>query len=81
MKMQPKEKKALHILIHALDPNGYIEEDLQVLAERFSISEDELQIQLENLQSLILQVWEPETCRSASTFSCCGCLSAIRQQS
>ncbi|KEZ48685.1 RNA polymerase factor sigma-54 [Metabacillus indicus] len=52
MKMQPQEKKALHILIHALDPNGYIEEDLQVLAERFSISEDELQIQLENLQKL-----------------------------
>ncbi|TDL78862.1 RNA polymerase factor sigma-54 [Peribacillus frigoritolerans] len=52
MKLTPSEKRTLHILIQALDPNGYIEADLSVLSDKFNLSADELNQQLTVLQKL-----------------------------
>ncbi|WP_191566742.1 RNA polymerase factor sigma-54 [Metabacillus idriensis] len=52
MKLSATEKRALHILIQALDPNGYIEADLSLLADKFSIRLEDLHEQLIVLQNL-----------------------------
>ncbi|MBD1383526.1 RNA polymerase factor sigma-54 [Metabacillus arenae] len=47
-----KTPKALMLLIEDLDQNGYLKDDLSVLACRFNLEEDEMVRQLEFLQSL-----------------------------
>ncbi|MEK5272221.1 RNA polymerase factor sigma-54 [Aeribacillus sp. FSL K6-8394] len=46
------ERRAIHILIDAVDSNGYMSEDLSRLSEKFQISIDLFEKQLSVLQSL-----------------------------
>ncbi len=52
MKLSPKEKRCLFLLIHGLDSNGYLQEDISQLAENINVPEKFLGRQLLVLQSL-----------------------------
>lgn len=52
MNLTNNEKKIFHYLIHSLDSNGYLEEDMEEAARRLSVSAKEAEAVLAKLQSL-----------------------------
>ncbi|MCI3984669.1 RNA polymerase factor sigma-54 [Bacillus vallismortis] len=52
MNLTNTEKKIFHYLIHSLDSNGYLEEDMEEAARRLSVSAKEAEAVLAKLQSL-----------------------------
>ncbi|MCY8425939.1 RNA polymerase factor sigma-54 [Bacillus vallismortis] len=52
MNLTNTEKKIFHYLIHSLDSNGYLEEDMEEAARRLSVSAKEAEVVLAKLQSL-----------------------------
>ncbi|MCY9189072.1 RNA polymerase factor sigma-54 [Bacillus mojavensis] len=52
MNLSNTEKKIFNYLIHSLDSNGYLEEDVEEAARRLSVSAEEAEAVLRKLQSL-----------------------------
>ncbi|MCC8353996.1 RNA polymerase factor sigma-54 [Bacillus sp. AF23] len=52
MNLSTTEKKIFNYLIHSLDSNGYLEEDVEEAARRLSVSAEEAEAVLRKLQSL-----------------------------
>lgn len=52
MNLTNTEKKIFNYLIHSLDSNGYLEEDIEEAARRLSVSAKEAEAVLAKLQSL-----------------------------
>ncbi|MEC1799121.1 RNA polymerase factor sigma-54 [Bacillus mojavensis] len=52
MNLSNTEKKIFNYLIHSLDSNGYLEEDVEEAAQRLSVSAEEAEAVLRKLQSL-----------------------------
>ncbi|GJI63518.1 RNA polymerase factor sigma-54 [Bacillus velezensis] len=52
MKLSDDEKKIFNYLIHSLDSNGYLKEDISAAADHVSASQEETEAVLKKLQSL-----------------------------